>query len=79
MTEKDRHLDLLKMIWGFILLGLIGYLAHAFAVGIVEEKTSFGLPALLVALALFADRFTTWAFVGKSKTEQPSPPKGASD
>jgi hypothetical protein len=54
--------SLLKMTWGFLLLGIIGYLAHAFAVGTVEEKTSFGLPVLLGALVLMADRFAAWAF-----------------
>ena len=72
------NLSLLKMAWGFILLGIIGYLAHAFALGTVEEKTSFGLPFLLGALTLLADRFGSWAFHIKSKNDPPPSSSGAS-
>ena len=55
-TEK------LKMLYGFLLLLMMGGLALAFGIGHVEEKTSYGLMPIVTALSTLAGGFTTWAF-----------------
>jgi hypothetical protein len=63
--KMDRY----RLIIGFIvLLGLVA-LAVAVALGHVEEKSSFGLTAILAILAKVALDFSEWAFRSSKGTE----------
>ncbi len=62
--------DTLRMIFGFSLLLILAGLALAIAVGKVEEKTSYGLMPLLVAIAGLSGQFAQWAFGGKDKDDK---------
>ena len=67
--------DKLKMVFGFmLLLGLLS-LATLFAVGKVEEKTSFGLMPIVTTLSTLAGLFGGWAFREKRPSDAPPPPE----
>lgn len=58
-------IDHWKMLIGFIaLVSLVG-LVVVLGLGHVEEKTSYGLMPIVVALAGFLGGFSTWAFGSK--------------
>lgn len=57
----DR-LTWLKMLFGFMLLGSLVALAVMFGMGHVEEKTSFGLREIVIALVGLGGAFGAWAF-----------------
>ena len=56
-------------IGSLIITGLLA-LAAAIALGKVEEKTSFGLTAILAILGKMALDFSQWAFSHKDKDEK---------
>lgn len=58
------------MTYGFALLAILAGLAVAIALGHVEEKTSYGLVPLLVAITSLATQFAQWAF--SNKPEEPT-------
>ncbi len=65
--------ELWRMVFGFLVLGIMAGLAVSIALGHVEEQSSYGLMPLLVALTSLATQFAQWAFGGKSdKPEDPS-------
>lgn len=51
-----------KVVYGYLLLVVIAILSLRIALGIVEEKSSYGLSPLLIILTLLADRWASWAF-----------------
>lgn len=59
--------DTLRMIFGFLLLLILAGLALAFALGKVEEATSYGLMPLIVGLATLSGAFAQWAFGGNKE------------
>ena len=61
--------EMQRMIFGFILLGIMAALAAAIALGHVEEKTSYGLMPLLTTLSTLAGAFAQWAFSRKDKDD----------
>jgi len=67
--------DMQRMVFGFLLLGIMAALAAAIALGHVEEKTSYGLMPLLTTLSTLAGGFGQWAFSRKDKDDgdKPSP------
>jgi hypothetical protein len=60
----------LKMLYGFLLLLILASLAITFAIAHVEEKTSYGLMPIIVALATLSGGFAQWAF-GSSGSDKP--------
>jgi hypothetical protein len=54
--------DKFRFIIGAVVLGSLSVLATAVALGKVEEKTSFGLTAILAILGKVALDFSEWAF-----------------
>lgn len=54
--------DRLKMFYGYMLLLILCVLAVAFGMGQVEEKTSYGLMPLVVAISNLAAQWAQWAF-----------------
>lgn len=66
------------MIYGVLILLVLGMLASRIAFGQVEEKTSYGLMPIIVALATLAGAFAQWAFgaeANRSPKEPPKPPQ----
>ncbi len=61
--------EMQRMVFGFILLGIMAALAAAIALGHVEEKTSYGLMPLLTTLSTLAGAFAQWAFSHKDKDD----------
>lgn len=61
------RMDLLRMIFGFILLVVLSILIGMIAIGHVEEKTSYGLMPLITALSVMGGSFCNWAFGNKGK------------
>lgn len=57
--------DAWRIVYGYLLLGGICVLAARIALGVVEEKSSYGLSPLLIILTLLADRWASWAFPRK--------------
>lgn len=51
-----------RMIFGFILLGLVALLAAVIALGKVHQESSYGLDIVLGSLATLAGGFAQWAF-----------------
>jgi hypothetical protein len=58
--------DKFRFMIGAVVLGALSVLATAVALGKVEEKTSFGLTAILAILGKVALDFSEWAFRRKS-------------
>ena len=56
------NLQLLKMIFGFLLLVLLAVLAAIIALGEVRADTSHGLNEILGGLLVLAGGFAHWAF-----------------
>jgi hypothetical protein len=78
--------DRLKMIFGFVLLIGLLLLAGIFAMGKIEENTSFGLMPVVTTLSTLAGLFGGWAFREKRPddvqppprvTDQPQPPSSS--
>ncbi len=64
--------DLFRMCFGLLLVTILGGLIAAIALGKVEEKTSYGLMPLIVAVSNLATQFATYAFAkrpGKDKDD----------
>lgn len=61
--------DVWRIVYGYLLLVAICVLASRIALGVVEEKTSYGLSPLLIILTLLADRWASWAFPRKGEGE----------
>ncbi len=65
--------DLFRMCFGLLLVTILGVLIGAIALGHVEEKTSYGLMPLIVAVSNLATQFATYAFAkrpGKNKDNE---------
>ena len=60
-------LDAAKIAFGFTTLLILGALAAGIAFGEIEEKTSYGLMPLVVALSNIGVLAAQWAF-GKGTT-----------
>ncbi len=69
--------DTMRMVFGFLLLLILAGLTARIALGIVEEKTSYGLMPLLTMLATVAGGFTNYAFSRPRSDEKPEPPTPA--
>lgn len=66
-------LDEWKMVWGFLLLFIVGGLTSRIALGKVEESTSYGLLPMIAMLAVLTGQWAQWAFgakAGKDEDEQ---------
>ncbi len=61
MTQAEK-LDLLKMLYGTVLLVSLVGLGVAIGFGEVKEASSFGLREIVLALALLSQNFSSWAF-----------------
>jgi membrane protein YqaA with SNARE-associated domain len=62
VTNPAFDSDKMRMIFGFILLIALVVLIGVVAIGHVEEKTSYGLTPIIMALATVAGGFSNWAF-----------------
>lgn len=62
-------LDKLKMFFGFGILFALATLAVCFAIGMVEEKTSYGLMPIVMALGGMGMQFSTWAFGNRQRSD----------
>lgn len=51
-----------RMVYGFALLAILAVLATVFALGKVEQQSSYGLMPIVTSLATLAGGFTQWAF-----------------
>ncbi len=73
--------DSLRMIYGLCLLTILAGLALAIAVGHVEEKSSYGLVPVLMAISSLSGQFAQWAFRDKdaSKDDEPAQPAAQRD
>lgn len=67
--QSFHAIERLKVIYGFVLLLILGGLAAFFGVGHVEEKTSFGLMPVITTLSTLAGLFGGWAFREKPPEE----------
>lgn len=67
-TDHMRS-EILRIVFGFCLLLILAGLALAIALGKVEEKSSYGLMPLLVALAGLGGQFAQWCFGAGRKDE----------
>ena len=68
--------DRLKLLYGYVLTGVIVTLGLALGLGKVEEKSSFGLRELILILGMLASQWAQWAFAGsrgKQPIEMPAP------
>lgn len=52
----------LKVSFGFVLLGVLGWLAHAIAIGRVEATSSYGLGEITGCLQTLAGAWAGWGF-----------------
>lgn len=59
--------DLLRFVIGLMSILILGILIAIIALGKVEEKTSYGLMPLVVALNTINVLFAQWAFAKKNK------------
>lgn len=59
-------LDLLKLIFGYLLLGILGTLIWAVARGQVFKDSSYGLDSLILGLMLLIQKWAEWAFIRRS-------------
>ncbi len=59
--------DTIRMYFGLVLVTILGGLIAAIALGRVEEKTSYGLMPLIVAVSNLATQFATWCFGRRDK------------
>lgn len=67
--EKD-WLPFLKMVFGLLLMLMLGTLALAIGLGKVQQETSFGLQDILGGLLVLSGAYGQWAFGGgKDKGE----------
>ena len=62
-----------KMLFGFLLLLVIGALCATIAIGHVRQETSYGLPEILGGLLVLAGGFANWAF-GESRSSSGGDP-----
>ena len=58
MNNSDKW----RMVFGIGLVSVLAALAVIIALGHVEEKTSFGLMPVVVALTSIGTTFANWAF-----------------
>ena len=65
-----KNTEILRIVFGFCLLVILAGLALAIALGHVEEKTSYGLMPLMVAISSLATQFATWAFGGTKRGDK---------
>ncbi len=56
------RLQILKMIFGFLLLILLAVLAAVIGLGHVEQATSYGLEGIVGGLLVLSGGFAHWAF-----------------
>lgn len=77
MSEADvARINYLKILFGFLLLGVLAWLAHEIAIGKVEATTSYGLGEIEGCLQTLAGAWAGWGFgqiVAARKTEEPPP------
>lgn len=70
LTAPDQNwLPFLKVLFGFLLLLILGILSAILALGKVEATTSFGLDIILGGLLTLSGGFAGWAFQDAKKTE----------
>jgi hypothetical protein len=65
----------LKMIFGFMLLIILGSLAAVIAIGKIEATTSYGLDLIIGGLLTLSGGFVGWAFREKQDGDHPAPPQ----
>lgn len=58
--------DGVRMLFGYLVLVILAVLAALIALGRIEEKTSFGLMAIISSLSTLAGSFAQWAFSARS-------------
>lgn len=56
------NLELLKMIFGFLLLVVLATLAAIIGLAHVEQTTSYGLEGIVGGLLVLCGQFSRWAF-----------------
>ncbi len=59
-----------RMCFGLLLVTILGGLIAAIALGKVEERTSYGLMPLIVAVSNLATQFAGYAFSRNPKKEK---------
>jgi hypothetical protein len=62
MKITSNTLDFMKLLFGFCLLLIIGFLIRGIAVNNVDERTSFGLRELILIIGMISTNFSQWAF-----------------
>jgi len=62
------------MIYGLVLILILAGLAVAVALSHVEERTSYGLMPILMAIAGLSGQFAQWAFGTKEVNREIVPP-----
>ncbi len=72
--EHRRRSDGLRMIYGLVLILILAGLALAIAIGHVEERTSYGLMPILMAIAGLSGQFAQWAFGTREINREIAPP-----
>lgn len=70
-VPDTRWLPFLKMLFGFLLLVILGALAAIIGIYHVEAATSFGLDIILGGLLTLSGGFVGWAFREKEKPDAP--------
>jgi hypothetical protein len=73
-----QPIDKLKMLFGFLLLAVLGALGAAIGLGKVHQETSYGLEFILGTLTTMGGAFSNWAYGYRASiTDQPEKPKPA--
>lgn len=60
----------LKLIFGFVLLGMLFLLACFIALGKVHAESSYGLLPVIATLSTLAGGFSQWAFGNKKEDNE---------
>lgn len=68
-----RAVEVMRLLYGLVIVIVLAVLAGVIALGHVEEKTSFGLMPIITALSALAGAFGQWAF-GPVPPPPPPPP-----
>jgi hypothetical protein len=75
MTDKIT-LEYFKMLFGFMLLLMIGTIACVIAIGDLATKTSEGLNQVLTIVSVLSGGFAQWAFTPPKTPDDKDTPNG---
>lgn len=77
-APDNRWIPLLKVLFGYLLLLILGSLAVLIGLGKVEATSSYGLDIILGGLLTMAGAFSGWCFEKRDRQQDypdpPSPP-----